>query len=554
MTLWPPADLSTLGQASGINQFTLAFITSYQTTSCEAAWGGYYPLGQANESQNINTFESEGGHVIISFGGAAGEELAQTCTSVAQLEAQYQAVVDHYKVYDIDFDIEGATLNDQATINLRNQAIALLQHNEAALGHTVTVSYTLPVLPTGLLTNSLYLLQSAKNNGVNVHLVNIMTMDYGDGAAPNPSGAMGSYAVQALNSTETQLKSIYPALTTTQLWGMLGATPMIGQNDISDEVFSLSDAATLTSFAQSVQLGRLSSWSVARDIQCPTGINTVAQNTCSGVLQSPYAFAHTFGAVAGSLPPPPSTTTTTTQVVSNGLNVVFTKGTAWYGGYSGTVTVTNTTSAPISGWSLTMSFASGTTIASMWNATDLSPTIGTYLVTNASYNGALAPGASTSFGFTTTSPFPAASDPIINGSSSPTTTSTTVAPTTTSTTVAPTTTTTIAPATTTTLAPATGLSLTFTKGTAWYGGYSGTFTVHNGTQSPIAGWTASFTLPSGTTVSNSWNAIELGAGPNWSFSNTTYNGKIPAGSSVTFGVTVTSQSKVAPLPTGLTAS
>ena len=39
---------------------------------------------------------------------------------------------------------------DRASVDRRNQAIAILQANAAAAGKTLHVSYTLPVLPTGL--------------------------------------------------------------------------------------------------------------------------------------------------------------------------------------------------------------------------------------------------------------------------------------------------------------------------------------------------------------------------------------------------------------------
>src|SRR5437870_6357456 len=46
-------------------------------------------------------------------------------------------------------------------------------------GQTLNISFTLPVLPTGLTADGLNVLASAKHDGLNVDLVNIMTMDYG---------------------------------------------------------------------------------------------------------------------------------------------------------------------------------------------------------------------------------------------------------------------------------------------------------------------------------------------------------------------------------------
>ena len=73
-----------------------------------------------------------------------------------------------------------------------------------------------------------------------------MTMDYGDGAAPNPDGQMGEYAIQAAQSLHSQLKQAYAdagtAIDDAALWQKVGVTPMIGQNDVATEVFDLEDA------------------------------------------------------------------------------------------------------------------------------------------------------------------------------------------------------------------------------------------------------------------------------------------------------------------------
>src|SRR4029079_15096457 len=85
-------------------------------------------------------------HITISFGGAAGQEAALTASSAASLQAEYQSVIDRYHVNSLDFDIEGAAVQDQHSITLRDHAIAGLQ----AANPGLTISYTLPVLPTGL--------------------------------------------------------------------------------------------------------------------------------------------------------------------------------------------------------------------------------------------------------------------------------------------------------------------------------------------------------------------------------------------------------------------
>ncbi len=64
------------------------------------------------------------------------------------------------------------------------------------------VSFTLPVLPTGLDANGLNLLRSAQHDGVRIDVVNIMAMDYG--AVVDNNGQMGLNAIQAAVATEGQ--------------------------------------------------------------------------------------------------------------------------------------------------------------------------------------------------------------------------------------------------------------------------------------------------------------------------------------------------------------
>ncbi|HEU5380192.1 MAG TPA: carbohydrate binding domain-containing protein [Ktedonobacteraceae bacterium] len=263
MTAWPTQSLTQDTQNGGIKYYSLAFITNDESATCEAAWGSAVPLSQLsvflpNLDSDIQTVRNQGSDVIVSFGGAAGTELAGSCSSVSALQAQYQSIIDHYHVSHLDFDIEGPAVDDSASIDLRNKTLAALQ----AANPGLLISYTLPVLPTGLLSDALSLLQNAITNGVNVNIVNIMTMDYG---ASFPGNQMGQNAVNAANSLFNQLQSLYPAKSTSQLWSMVGLTPMNGANDVGGETFTLADAQMVLNFAQQHNVGELSLWSVNRD-------------------------------------------------------------------------------------------------------------------------------------------------------------------------------------------------------------------------------------------------------------------------------------------------
>jgi chitinase len=233
--------------ATGLKYYTLAFLTPQ--SGCTPQWeDGGDAVGAF--SDQISALQNAGGDVIISFGGASGGELAQTCTDVGQLTAAYANVVNTYHVTRLDFDIEGSTLDDSASNTRRDQALAALQQQDPS----VQVDYTLAVAPNGLPGEEMGLLQDAQSNGVKVSVVNLMTMDFGDG-----ENALND-AESAAQGTAAQFDSLY-GISDQQSYAMMGLTPIAGQND-DNEYFSQSDASTLEGFAAQHGVGELSFWEV----------------------------------------------------------------------------------------------------------------------------------------------------------------------------------------------------------------------------------------------------------------------------------------------------
>ena len=286
MGAWPTPSLTTIAENTGLRAFSLGFITN-GSTNCTPSWFNAYSMSSGFELSDINSLRSIGGDVKPSFGGEAGTELAQACTSVSSLTAAYQSVINEYNLTQIDFDIEGAAVADHASIDLRSQAMAALEANAKAAGKSLSITLTLPVLPSGLDANGSYVVQSAISHNVTISTVNVMAMDYGDSEAPSPAGKMGTYAIDAAQSVEQQLAGWYPGKTAAQLWNMIGVTPMIGQNDQSDEVFSQSDQTQLLNFAQTEHLGELGFWDVTRDGNACTG----SLSDCTNISQTPYQFS-----------------------------------------------------------------------------------------------------------------------------------------------------------------------------------------------------------------------------------------------------------------------
>ncbi len=293
-TLWPPFDFVELAKDEGVKYVTLAFVVADPATS-EPSWGGYYSVDSGYRGDQIDALRDLGGEVLVSFGGAAGTPLAAAITDLDDLTQAYQDVVDQYELTWIDFDVEGSWVADEVSIDRRSQAIRNLQVQAAVDDRPLEVWFTLPVLPSGLTNDGLYVVESALSYGVDIGGVNIMAMDYGDSAAPNPEGQMGDYAIQAAQSLFAQMRGAYDAagvqVTDAELWNLVGVTPMIGQNDVMSERFYLEDAEKLLDFADEVGMGFLSAWSANRDAPCET-FGTLAL-TCSGVPQEPFEFSQT---------------------------------------------------------------------------------------------------------------------------------------------------------------------------------------------------------------------------------------------------------------------
>ena len=291
--------LTTVAADYGTEFFTLAFVD-----------GGGCQWSLPNQSgwqSQISALQAEGGDVSISFGGYTvdtdGDDLGAQCSSAGAMAAQVESVVTTLNVTHLDFDIESSEETNSADLTLTAQALAQVRSWASSNGTPLSISYTIPVLPTGLTQDGLNVLDAAVANGFTPNVVNIMTMDYGSSGTE-----MGTAANQALDATASQLESVF-GISSSQAYGMLGNTPMIGQNDTSGEIFTLADAATVESYAAQQGIAMLSLWSEGRDNGgCPG--QTSASSTCSGISQSSGAFttafqAFTSGGGGGSPPPPP---------------------------------------------------------------------------------------------------------------------------------------------------------------------------------------------------------------------------------------------------------
>ena len=289
-------DPAVLAAESGDKYLTLAFIQTPAAGSCTIDWNGNAstPIGYSTYGSAIAQIRARGGDVVPSFGGAAAdwgdEEIADSCTDVNKIAADYEQVITTYNVTRLDFDVEGPSQSNAAGIDRRNKAIALVEQWAARQHRTVQFVYTLGTNMTGLdVPDGENVLENAVQNHARIDIVNIMTFDYYDGLPHE----MGKDTVTAATAVVDQLKTIYPHKSTEQLWHMLGITEMIGIDDYGPpEVLTTADAQFVENWARNTGIAELSFWALERDNGGCVG--TAGSDDCSGVAQSTWEFSHIF--------------------------------------------------------------------------------------------------------------------------------------------------------------------------------------------------------------------------------------------------------------------
>ncbi|MBQ1048354.1 cellulose binding domain-containing protein [Micromonospora sp. C51] len=150
-----------------------------------------------------------------------------------------------------------------------------------------------------------------------------------------------------------------------------------------------------------------------------SGAQPQAVNVSGGqaTVNVPARSISTIVLTEGSVSPTPTVTPTPTPTVSptptptptpsptinppTGACRVTNAVNAWNNGLVDNITITNTGTSAVNGWSLRFTLAPGQTITSGWGAT-YSPTSGQVTATNVSYNPSIPPGASVTIGFQAT--------------------------------------------------------------------------------------------------------------------------------------------------------
>ncbi|MBB2941893.1 chitinase [Actinoplanes lutulentus] len=269
------ADLEEVHSKTGLTDFSLAFVLADAEGTCTPTWGGTTAIDSSTVADEIAAIGDIGGEAIVSTGGATGTYLENVC-SADDLAQAYQKALEVAGSNHLDVDIEQDV--DYGTVAA---ALAALQ-----TGQGTEISLTLPVGGTesGLTDEDVALLQTLADADVEV-TVNAMTMNF------SYDSGWGQAMTEATEAVHADLAKVWPGRSDSELYAMLGVTPMIGVND-TGPVTTVANARTVLDFAQEKGLGFVRFWSVNRDNgDCGDG---ELSGQCSGISQSDYAFTKLF--------------------------------------------------------------------------------------------------------------------------------------------------------------------------------------------------------------------------------------------------------------------
>lgn len=268
-------NLEKLQQDSGFAYFNLGFIQPDSTTplaedgTIRWGWGGYYSLspngGSSSQYQGILTslesLRKKGGDYAISIGGQLGAAPWVVTQNQTMLEKFYKDVIETYSLKRMDLDIEESN-QDYGQNIINAKAIKSVQDKT-----NIEITLTIPIMPSGWEQKQINIINAYLDAGVDIKVINSMTMCYGTGV--NEDEDYGTASVRAITNSVRQLKTIYSnhgiLLSNDQAYLKTGATFSIGFESNLYPTFTTSMASTIVEDAKKHKYGLVSMWSMGRD-------------------------------------------------------------------------------------------------------------------------------------------------------------------------------------------------------------------------------------------------------------------------------------------------
>lgn len=268
------ADVGKVAEDTDLRYFNFAFINPSTNTPTKNdgtinwCWGGYENLtknstdaqyqGIIKSMQNVKDI---GGDITISVGGQLGKAPWVVSNNETKLYEMYKDIISHYKLDRLDLDIEESNQGENEN-KINAKAIKRVQDETG-----VDIILTIPIMPDGWKEKQLKVINAYLDTGVEISLINSMTMCYGYGVADTED--YGDASIRAMESANKQMIELYKNrginLTESEAYARMGATVAIGYDSTLYPTFTSAMARKVAQHAKEKAYGMLSYWSVGRD-------------------------------------------------------------------------------------------------------------------------------------------------------------------------------------------------------------------------------------------------------------------------------------------------
>lgn len=262
-------------QVPNLGAITLAFASG----ECGSEnWGGLSAASFA--SANISRLNTAGINYIVSTGGQAG---TFTCGSNAGM-AKFISTYMSPHMIGVDFDIESGQTTAQINSLIASAVAAQATYPNLRFSFTLATLGASDGSYASVNATGDMVVRAVKASALTNYTINLMTMDYGSASASvcvpgNGSCDMGQTAIQAV----TNLQHTYGIPLS-----KIEITPMIGVNDVSNEVVSTADVDRITAYASTNKLAGVHFWSLDRDTPCAGGTASPTCNSVPGSMTLQY--------------------------------------------------------------------------------------------------------------------------------------------------------------------------------------------------------------------------------------------------------------------------
>ncbi|KQZ39534.1 hypothetical protein [Duganella sp. Root1480D1] len=242
----------------------------------EERWGEVE--GAAVAAENVPRFVQAGVGYIVSTGGQGN---IFTCATDEGMEA----FVSRYaspQLLGFDFDIEHGQTAAQIDSLIGRIVLAQSAHPHLRFSFTIATHAASDGSERSLNETGEQVLAALRKHGVQDYVLNLMVMDYGPASRKacvvrRGRCNMGASAVQAAHNVHRKYKVPY---------AQIELTPMIGVNDVVENVYTLEDAHFTVTEARKLGMAGIHYWSFDRDQPCCKP-SKGAEANCSSMANVP---------------------------------------------------------------------------------------------------------------------------------------------------------------------------------------------------------------------------------------------------------------------------